>query len=774
MATLTAGAPPGNLPADVTSFVGRRSEVSQAKRLMTQSRVVTLTGPGGVGKTRLALRVAQGLGRDFRDGVWLIELAALSDPRLLTHTVAEKLGLRDQSARPTIETITEHLDSRTALLVLDNCEHLVDDCARFTDTLIRSCPRVRVLATSRQSLGVYGETVLVVPPLPTPDPDRSHPPEEFASYDSVRLFVERARAVHTAFDVTADNQAALARLCRDLDGLPLAIELTTTWLRTLSLHQIEERLTERYQLLTTGPRDAPTRQRTLRGLIDWSHELCSPAERRVWARASVFAGSFDLAALEHVAAGDDVPLDEIPELVHALVDKSIVLCDNEERTARYRMLETLRQYGQEQLVATGEDLAVRRRHRDWYEDLLERFDAAWIGPDQEAWVHSLSLDHANLRVAVTFSVTHPGEGARALRMTSRFKDYWAIRGLNTEARYWLDQALAASPEPSRERISALTQNAWWALLQGDLVAALPLLAEADLLTERLGAEGTNSYVELVQGMASLFKGDLDRATARLESALARCRTTDTRNTLFALAMLGLALGLQGEREKGLLLLDECLGLAAELGEQYWRSWALWAVSFLETDHDPERAEAAGREALGIHGPMRSRLGTACVLETLAWVGERQQRHVRSATLFGAAATVWRELGSAPEYYAPVSAAHKVHVSLARAALGEDRFEAAYDRGLGLTTPQAVEYALDTRATTPAPAAPASPLTRREQQIAALLAEGMSNKDIAARLTIAPRTVESHVAHILTKLELTSRAQVAAWRAAQQHTPASAD
>ncbi|MFC8761703.1 ATP-binding protein [Streptomyces sp. NPDC057193] len=741
---------------------------------MAQSRVVTLTGPGGVGKTRLALRVAQGLRRDFRDGVWFVELAALSDPLLLTHTVAEELGLRDQSARPTIETITEHLASHSALLVLDNCEHLVDDCARFTDTLIRSCPRVRVLATSRQSLGVYGETVLVVPPLPAPDPDGSHSPEELASYDSVRLFVERSRAVQPAFDVTADNRVALARLCRELDGLPLAIELTTTWLRTLSLHQIEERLAERYRLLTTGPRGAPPRQRTLRGLIDWSHELCSPAEQRVWARASVFAGSFDLAALEHVVVGDDVPVADIAELVHSLVDKSIVLCDTEERTARYRMLETLRQYGQEQLVAAGEDLTVRRRHRDWYQNLAESFDAAWIGPDQRDWIHRLSLDHANLRVALTFSVSHSGEGARALRMASRLKDYWGIRGVSTEARYWLDQALAASPEPSLERVSALCQNAWYALLQGDIAVALPLLTEADRLTERLGADGRTSYVGLVQGMVLLFKGDLEQATARLESALTDRHTMDTRNTLFALAMLGLAVGLQGEREKGLLLLEECLVLAAELGEQYWRSWALWALCFLETDHDPERAEEAGREALGIHGPMQGRLGTACVLETLAWVSERQQRHVRSATLFGAAATVWRELGSAPEYYAPVGAAHEVHVTLARAALGDDRFEAAFERGRGLTTPRAVEYALEARPATPTPAPSASPLTRREEEIATLLAEGMSNKDIAARLIIAPRTVETHVAHILGKLELTSRAEVAAWRVARQHSPAPAD
>ncbi|MEU8783903.1 LuxR C-terminal-related transcriptional regulator [Streptomyces sp. NPDC048637] len=736
--------------------------------------MLTLTGPGGVGKTRLALRVADGLRGRFRDGVRFIELAELRDASLLAQTAAQKLGLQDQSSHPAIDTVIDHLQPRQMLLVLDNCEHLIEDCALFVDTLLRHCPQVRTLATSRQSLDVYGETTLLVPPLPVPDPEQTLSPEALTQYDSVQLFVERARAVLPEFDLRDQNCAALARLCHGLDGIPLAIELAAVWLRALSLCQIEERLSERYRLLTGGPRGAPTRQRTLRALVDWSYELCSEAEERTWNRASVFSGGFDLTAVEHVAGGDGVNPEEIPHVVRSLVDKSILIREEQDEFVRYRMLETMREYGQERLVAAGESAAVRRRHRDWYAGLVARYEAEGIGPDQEAWIRRLRHEHANLRVALDFCVTQPGEAIVALRMAVNIDELWSIRGINSEARHWLDQALAAAPEPTHERVSALCLNAWYALLQGDFDAVAPMLAEASELGKRLGGAGQAAFVTLVQGMVALFTGELEGAASLLGDALSGFRAAHSaRGELFALNMFGLTLGLRGERERSVAHINECIAKASQRGETFWRSWALWALAFIEVDHDPDRAEAAGKEALGIANRMNSKNGAAFGIDTLAWVNERQGRHTRAATLFGAAAALWDEIGASPDSYLPMGKVRRQYITMTRTAIGDDRYETAFQNGYQLRGQQAVAYALENHApVTAATRRPdgETPLTPRERQIAALVAEGLSNKAIAARLVIAPRTAEAHVEHILTKLGFTSRARVATWFAMQNSAP----
>ncbi|WP_435244065.1 ATP-binding protein [Streptomyces sioyaensis] len=757
-----------HLPADVTSFVGRRRQIADTKRLLSETRLVTLTGPGGVGKTRLALHVATAKRRSFHDGACLIELAELRDPALLAYAAAEKLGLH-MSARPVIDTIIEHLAPREVLLVLDNCEHLVQDCALFVDALLRGCPKVRILATSRQSLGVNGETTLTVPPLPVPEPDGTPSPDALVQYDSVRLFIDRAKAVLPQFDLHGQDSAVLARLCRDLDGIPLAIELAAVWLRALSLSQIEERLSERYRLLDRGSPAAPTRHRTLRALMDWSHHLCSGPEQQVWARASVFSGAFDLAAVEKVGSGDGVTTEEVPHVIFSLVDKSILIREEDASGVYYRMLETVREYGQERLVAAGEYEATRRRHRDWYAKVVDRFGAEFIGPDQEAWIRRLHREHANLRVALGFCIGRPGEAVIALHMATMIDEYWSIRGVNTEARHWFDLALAASPEPTRQRSSALCLSAWYALLQGDTDAATRQLAEAAELAERLGGVGRHAFVTLMQGMKALFTGELESAASLIGDALSGFRAKYPRGELFALAQLGLTLGLKGDREQGLAYLDECVATAAQVGEVYWRAWALWAISFVEVDHDLGRAEATGMEALEIHGRMGGKLGLAFSIDALAWVHERQGRHIEAATLFGSAAATWREIGGSPDYYVPMGTVHHRYVSETRAALGADRYEAAFRYGYRLPPQEAIDVARGGKAaeTTPRPAGEQPPLTPREWQIAELVAEGLPNKDIAARLVISRRTAETHVDHILTKLEFTSRTQVAVWYTAQK-------
>ncbi|WP_345444760.1 ATP-binding protein, partial [Actinoallomurus vinaceus] len=350
------------LPAEVTSFVGRRHEVAEVKRLLSVSRLVTLTGPGGVGKTRLAGRVGALLRRAFADGVWLVELADLANPDLLVPAVCEALRIRDHSARPAVEVLIDHLRDAQALVILDNCEHLVPECAVLVEALLRSAPRLRVLATSRQPLGVGSEQSLSVPTLPvTSDGDVG-----VVAGDAVRLFAERAEAVVPGFVVTEDNREAVERICRRLDGLPLGIELAAVRLRALSVQQLLARLDDRFRLLTSGSRAVLPRHQTLRALIDWSYGLCTEAERSVWARISVFSGGLDLEAAEQVCVGDGIAREDMLDLVGGLVDKSVLVREEHPGTVRYRLLETIRQYGRERLIASGTEHLVQQRHRDYY------------------------------------------------------------------------------------------------------------------------------------------------------------------------------------------------------------------------------------------------------------------------------------------------------------------------------------------------------------------------------------------------------------------------
>ncbi|MEU2715685.1 LuxR C-terminal-related transcriptional regulator [Streptomyces sp. NPDC007205] len=756
----------GTLPVDVTSFVGRRQQVTDSKRLLATSRLLTLTGPGGVGKTRLAVHVAATMRRDFRDGVRFIELAELHDSSLLAHAVAARLGLIDQPSRTTIDMIVEYLRSREMLLVLDNCEHLIDDCAQFVDVLVRACPQVQILATSRQSLGVYGEATLVVPPLPVPGLEAVWSPDALAQYDSVKLFIDRASAVLPGFDLRGQDSAAIARLCHALDGIPLAIELAAVWLRALSLGQIEERLSERYRLLTVSPRSAPTRQRTLQALIDWSYDLCSQSEQQLWARASAFSGSFDLAGIEYVGAGDGITLEDIPNIVLSLVDKSILIRDEHDGFVRYRMLETIREYGQSRLATADELVAVRRRHRDWYARMVDQFQADWMGPDQEAWILRLRREDANLREALGFCLTQPGDALAALRMADKLGTYLGVQGFNSVTRHWLDQALAASPEPSPERASAVRRNAWVALLQGDVDTAQAQLAEAAELAERLGLTTESAYVTLVEGMKAASTADMEKAELLTGDALSGFTSgNELSGKLLAMSIHGLILGQRGERERGLALLEDQLAITARLRETIWRSWALLAVSFLELDHDLAHAEAAAREALNLRRRTSAKFLMAFAFDILAWVSEQQARHVRAATLFGAAATMWQTVGTSPDFFHLVGTAHHRHITMVRAALGDDRYHTAFQRGCGLSEQAAIDYALETVTPTNEQLQPNGEetlLTPREMQIAKLVSEGLTNKEIAARLVIAPRTAEGHVQRILIKLEFTSRAQIAAW------------
>jgi predicted ATPase/DNA-binding NarL/FixJ family response regulator len=765
------GVPSGNLPVDVTSFVGRRREITLTKRLLSESRVVTLTGPGGVGKTRLALRVAANVRRMFRDKVWCVGLEELRDPTLLAETVIEQLGMGGPSTGDTVEAIIEHLKNREILLVLDNCEHLLDDCALLVDAVVRWCPGVRVLATSIQSLGVAGESTMVVPPLQVPDPDHLPPPEAYEQYAAVRLFVDRARAVVPDFEVDAGNAAALMRLCHQLDGNPLAIEFAAVRLRSLSPHQLEDRVAERYELLTEGRRGAPARQRSLRALMDWTYDLCSPAERIVWARVSIFAGSFDLAAAEFVASGGALRAD-VFDIMHSLVDKSVLMREEEAGEVRFRLLYALREYGQERLMTSEDHDRVRQRHREWYARMIERFALGWLGGDQIAWMDKLRKEQDNIRAALHTAAISQDDATVVLRMVTSLGRYWGVRGLYTEARHWLDVALARVPANAPERVSALRVNAWLAVLMGNPETAQRLLSVAIPLADRHGDEIERTHVAQVRGMAALLNGELAEARERLSWALERFRELNVLDgELFALFALGLTRAGLGELDAGLGLLDRCLQRTAEFGELFWRSYALWGTARVEIGRGAlDRAETLAKEALRLQRSLDNRLAMGFSLEALGWIAQRQGRPRRAARLLGASAAVWDAMRAGTASYAIFAADHEGYETRIRDALGTTGFKEAFDHGYHMTHEAALDYALEAKKLgrgAPRDNVHQIPLTRREQQIAGLVAQGRTNKDIAESLVIAQRTVEGHVQHILTKLDFTSRAQIAGWVASQQ-------
>ncbi|MDV7355992.1 protein kinase [Rhodococcus oxybenzonivorans] len=761
----------GNLPSELTSFIGRRRELSEARRLLSVSRLVTLTGIGGVGKTRLALRVATDARRVFDDGVWLVELGQLRDASLLAEVVAASLRLRDQSARAVQDVLVEHLAERRLLLVLDNCEHLIEAAAELAEALLRTCPELRILATSREQLGIRGEAAMRVPPMTVPDPDLPSL-KGLPQYEAVTLFLERAAAATPEFELTEDNQGAVAQICARLEGLPLPIELAAVRLRAMTADQVAQRLTDRYRMLTVGNRGTPTRQQTLRLCIDWSHELCTAAEQQLWGRLSVFAAGFELDAAEGVCAGDHSP-DELLDVVASLVDKSILIREEPGAVVRYRMLETLRDYGLEKLQHTGEYPALRRRHRDWYEQLAVRAEADWISSRQLGWIDRLTRELPNLREALQFSLTESngGHAEAGLRIATALYPLWWSRGLLSEGRRWLDRALSlASPRPTAERVMALYADSLLAGVQGDLPAAYTLTEQEREDTEQLGNAHTDALLAHSAGRLALFKGDLPGAIEQFERALERFRAEgDLHRQIGTLQGLGLACGLFGNTARAASCQEEVLAITEAHGESEYRARSVWILALMVWQQgDSGRAMRLLDEGLQLTRLTDDPVGTAWCLQALAWIAADKHQFQRAAVLLGATEALRQVMGTATVLVPDLRTHQEKCERHTRSGLGERAFEAAFRHGRNMSFEDAVAYALDEPTPAPAPqaAGAATSLTRRERQVADLVAQGLTNKAIAARLVIAQRTAQGHVEHILTKLGFTSRAQIAAWIAEQ--------
>jgi predicted ATPase/DNA-binding CsgD family transcriptional regulator len=775
----------GNLPIELSSLIGRRREVGEVKRLLAESRLVTLTGVGGTGKTRLALRAAAELGRAFGDGVWFVDLTELhgpgllaqqvQDPDVLAYLVAAALGLREQGGGSPLQWLAEQLADRRMLLVLDNCEHLIPASAILADRLLRVCPRLRVLATSREPLTIAGETLFPVPPLRAPDPAQPPSVADMSRCEAVVLFVARAQVAVPAFQLTEANHVAVAQLCHRLDGLPLAIELAAARVRVLAPEQILDRLADRFTLLSRGSRSAPERQQTLRACVDWSFELCSKPERMLWARLSVFVGGFELDAVEGICADDLLPTSELVDVLSGLVDKSILVRVEVDGgsgvQARYQMLETIRDYGREQLVGAGKQVIVRRSHRDWYERLVAQAEAEWISDRQAYWYARLIKEYPNLRAAVEFCLTEPREAEAALRILVSVPTlYWWSRGMFSEGLGWLDRALVQATAPTALRARALVRAAYLASWRDDADTVRRFLEEGQGLAHRLNDIPSLALAAFVGTNTALHRSDLTGRIEAVEMGLTILSTAPEPDLVLRLSLLltlgGYAIVVRDHDRAGRTF-QEVLESTEPRGEDMCRSTAIWGLGLVAWREDAD-AEAGKRaaEAIRIERKMgrHDRYITTLSVALLAWIAAGQRRYGRAAALLGVVDTLVTASGI--PLPAMLVADHDACQRQTRDALGDAAFADAFRDGEASPLDRAIAYALDERRETRASSQPAAnagtPLTRRELQIADLVARGLSNREIAQSLVISQRTAESHLEHILTKLGFTRRAQVAAW------------
>lgn len=768
----------GNLRADVSSFVGRRQATAEVKRALSKARLITLTGVGGVGKSRLALHVGRGVRRAFPDGVWLVELAKLGDAALVEQTVAAALDLRDHSRRDPETVLAEFLEDKHLLLILDNCEHVLDGCGHLAGRLLTVAPRLSVLATSREPLSITGEHLWPVPPLSLPptNVDAQAPND---TYDGLALFEDRTAAVVPGFTLDKDNRFAVTQLCRRLDGLPLAIELAAVRMRGLSVGEMLVRLEDRFTFLMGGSRTALPRHQTLRATVEWSFDLCTEPERLLWARCSVFAGDFDLDAAEHVCAGPGLAHPEVVNAVSGLINKSVLTRENSGAKARYRILETLRQYGRERLDEAGDTDPLRRRHRDYYLHLAEQADANSCGPRQYECGERLRVERANLFTALDYCVTVPGQERDGLRLGAALWFYWIASGFVRDGRYWLDRALQADPAPSRDRARALWINGWIACLQGDYQAGLALLEESRDLAQELGNETELTYATQYLGWAKMMAGDLPQAIPLLDHVLARHRASSrwTAPALTIFAIRAMAAGQVGDTERAMDLLDECRNICAALGERWALSWTSCTVGITWwAAGNPRQASAHLCDSLRVKCDVTDQLGYPFCVDLLSWVAAADGDWIRAAILQGATDTMWEPIGIPLWGFAPLIDQGKEERTRTREALGERVYQTAAQQGAGMPPEEVIAYALgekpSTRVADPAGPSAATPvLTKREQEVATLIAQGLTNKEIAARLVIGQRTAEGHVERILTKLGFSKRVQIATWVTDQRQHPA---
>jgi len=632
-------------------FIGRERELGTVTALLTDARLLTLTGAGGCGKTRLALEAAARVRDAYPDGVRVVELASLADPALVPQAVAVALGVREEPGRPLPDTLIDALRPTQMLVTLDNCEHLAAACARLAATLLAGCPGLRILVTSRQPVGVAGETVWRVPSLAVPDPERLPPFDELAGYDAVRLFVERARAARPDFALTPGNALEVVRVCLRLDGIPLAIELAAVWIRVLAVESLLARLDDVFDLLVTGEAAALPRHHALRATMDWSYGLLDERERLLWRRLAVFAGGWTLEAAEDICAGRNEGLDEGAGLarravLHALarlVDASVVVVEARDDGVRYRLLETVRQYGAEKAREAGEDVALRRRHAAWYLALAERAEPELAGPEQGSWLDRLEREHDNLRAALDQAV-RAGEWETGVRLAGSLATFWLTRGYIGEGRRRLTEALSggargATPSATvtaATRAKALMGVGMLTIEQGDYAEAAALLDEAMTLRQGMGDERGLAESLKALGNVAHYQGNEARAVSLWERSLALRRALgDATGVAEVLHNIGVVAYYEGDYARAIRLLEESLGIRRGLRDQGGIAYCLinlGNVAFLQGGY--RRAVSYYRESLALRWDLGAKMGIVACLQGLVTATALGGQPERAAWLLG--------------------------------------------------------------------------------------------------------------------------------------------
>ncbi|MDT0203066.1 LuxR C-terminal-related transcriptional regulator [Nocardioides sp. AE5] len=697
------------------------------------------------------------------DGVRLVLLAEIRNGALIGHAVNAALGIMEGTAHWQLSTLAKHIGEADMLLVLDNCEHVADEAGQLASALLHQCSRLRILTTSRQPLNVGGETVLSVPPLAGSDPAAPS-----AHNEALQFFLDRARAAVPGLVLSRQDEALAAELCRLLDGIPLALELAAVRLRSLPLDDLVRRMENRYALLTQGSRTAPARHQTLHAAIEGTEELCTPAERLLWQRLSVFSGGFTIDAAEAVAHGDGVDLDAVLDLVAGLVDKSVltITVDPAGGRHRYRMLQTLCEYGAAAL-SEKEDAQLRRRHLEWFVALARRAEAEWSRSDQVAWLRQLRAEHPNLQMALETAMTiDPTAG---IELVVGIENYWLARGFLSEAREWLARFIAAAPPRTPTTGRGLRLDAWLAVLQGDQEAAEERLAQAAELVGHVADPVLEALLIQAKGLLALFGGNLDEARVHLATALTRFEQLDhLTGRVHTLFELGLANGLAGDHDEAFEWHRRCRSLAIPHGESWWHSFSLWALG---VEHwrrgDLVAATALQQDSLRLKRALGDHLGIGVCLEAMAWIAVAESDGQRAARLLGAADTVLERAGMPFAGIQPMWQYHVEGENSTRRLLTASAFRDCYAAGARLSIEEAVDGVIDERGRQSAVSHEASRLTRREMEVAELIARGCTNRDIASHLVLSVRTVEKHVDHILRKLGADNRAQVVRWVTEQE-------
>jgi non-specific serine/threonine protein kinase len=770
-----------HLPAPLTSFVGRTREITSLAGLLAETRLLTLTGIGGIGKSRLALEVARAALADDLTEACLVELAAVAAPGDVVGAVAAALGVQESLGRSLLDGLVTGLADRDLVLVLDNCEHIVEATAELAEELLRRCPDLRVLATSRVALDVSGEVTWPVGPLPVPDLARAPARPALARVPAVRLFVDRARAARPAFSLTDQNAEEVARIAVRLDGIPLAIELAAALVSVLSPRQIGERLDDRFRLLaaggSAGGRTTMPRHRTLRALVDWSHDLLDAPTQTIFRRLAVFAGGWTLEAAEMVcgdpSAGPEHAVDraDVLDALARLVAASLVVADQSQEETRFGLLETIREYTLGKLRDSGEEDLIRQRHLAWMLALARQAEPLLWTSAQRTWLARLDQELENLRAALAWSAG-PGDVDAGRWIVALLWRFWEQRGHAAEARRWLGGLLDrpdASSGPGRAR--ALLADAYFAHHVGDLAAAQTRATEGLAL-----AEAGDDPITLIYGLLTLAimrgtTGDLAEAEAGLERALIEARRTGWDvGVRMATVDLGILARIRDDPALAVARFDEARAMSEAAGDAYAQAFCFTNLAHLALQQGEWDASAGWyRRSLAIWRDFQDTHNVASILEGLAWPISAQGRAEHAARLFGAAETLRTVVGTVilPHWQAD----HDRAEAAARAALGEEAFAAAWAAGRALTFEQAIDLGLASddsarsvtgRATGVRGQAVPGALSAREVEVARLVARGLTNREIADALVLQPSTVGNHLQRIYARLGLAGRAQLATW------------